>query len=108
MSKTSEKAERMRKVQRAASSPAARKKAVETFKRRRAEKAELEAKMQAQAAEGALAHVPDGGHHMSIDDIPDGPVMFSRMPRAPSIAASSNGLEIAALAAVTARFSPLA
>jgi hypothetical protein len=64
----------MRKVQRAASSPAARKKAVETFKRRRAEKAELEAKMQAQAAEGALAHVPDGGHHMSIDDIPDGPV----------------------------------
>ena len=38
----------------------------------------------------------------------DGPVMLSSTPRAPSIAASSSGLEIAALAADTARSSPLA
>ncbi len=34
--------------------------------------------------------------------------MLSRMPRAPSMAASSKGLEMAALAATVARFSPLA
>ena len=34
----------------------------------------------------------------------DGPVMLSSTPRAPSIADSSSGLEIAALAAETARF----
>ena len=38
----------------------------------------------------------------------DGPVMLSSTPRAPSIADSSSGLEIAALAAATARSSPLA
>ena len=38
----------------------------------------------------------------------DGPVMLSSTPRAPSIADSSNGLEMAALAADTARSSPLA
>ena len=38
----------------------------------------------------------------------DGPVMLSRMPRAPSIADSSSGLLIACLAADTARLSPLA
>jgi len=45
---------------------------------------------------------------ISNNDMPEGPVMFNRMPRAPSMAASSNGLEMAAFAAVTARFSPLA
>jgi hypothetical protein len=38
----------------------------------------------------------------------DGPVMLSNTPRAPSIADSSSGLEIADFAAETARSSPLA
>lgn len=53
-----------------AHSPAARQKAVETRRRNQEEKLRLAGEQ----ANTPMPNVPDGGMHMSIDDIPDRPV----------------------------------